>query len=198
MKKPAISDIIAGTERYPARADKVALLRQFDCHPLRAILFYAFDPSVEWLLPEGDVPYRPSDFGDSEGMLYSEARKIYLFVKGGNPNLRQMKREMLYVHFLESLYPKDAELMVYVKDKKLPAPGLTADIVREAFPGLLSNGQDTQALQLIEQPVVELGGGRPDPEPTPAPKKATRVRAKAKPKASKKGAKNKGRKLPKS
>jgi hypothetical protein len=46
---------------------------------------------------------------------------------------------MLFISLLESLYPKDAELLIAVKDKKVE--GLTLDTVNTAFPGLIPNEQ---------------------------------------------------------
>jgi hypothetical protein len=38
---------------------------------------------------------------------------------------------------LESIHPKEAKVLIAVKDKKLPYKGLTKKLVEEAFPGLL-------------------------------------------------------------
>jgi hypothetical protein len=38
---------------------------------------------------------------------------------------------------LESVARKDAELLIAVKDKKFPYKGITKEIVKEAFPGLI-------------------------------------------------------------
>jgi hypothetical protein len=40
----------------------------------------------------------------------------------------------LFIEFLESLDPDDAELIIGMKDKKLPFRGLTKKTVCEAFP----------------------------------------------------------------
>ena len=71
-------------------------------------------------------------------MLYSEARKFYLFVKDGHPGLTNLKRESLFITMLESVDPKDAELLIGMKDKKLPYKGINVAIVTEAFPGLIN------------------------------------------------------------
>jgi hypothetical protein len=47
----------------------------------------------------------------------------------------------MFIEFLEALAPADAELIVSIKEKKLPYKGLTEDIVRAAFPGLLPDEQ---------------------------------------------------------
>jgi hypothetical protein len=72
-------------------------------------------------------------------MLYSEYKKFYIFIEGSCPNLRQARRELLFVQFLESLHPGDAALMAMVKDKQLPYPNITPELVDEAYPRLLGN-----------------------------------------------------------
>ena len=87
-------------------------------------------------MPEGKPPYKPNEYVDQEGILFSEARKLYLFVEGGNNNLTKMRREMLFIQFIEGIDKNDAELICAVKDKKLPFKSLTADVVKQAFPNL--------------------------------------------------------------
>lgn len=108
-----------------------------DSVALRTILKYCYDPRIKFLLPKGKAPYKPSEYEASQGMLYSEFRKLYLFVEGGNNNLTTMKREMLFINLLESLHPKDAELIENVKDKKLPFKTITKSFVEKVYPGLI-------------------------------------------------------------
>jgi len=68
--------------------------------------------------------------------MYTEARRLYLFIEGGNPNLTQLKRESMFIDLLQSISPDDAKLLVAAKDKKLPYEGLTSATVLKAFPGL--------------------------------------------------------------
>ena len=85
-------------------------------------------------MPEGEPPYKPNDLVDQENVLIRDARKLVHFVEGGNPGLKQIKREALFIEMLETVTPADAKLLVALKDKKLPFKGITADIVKEAFP----------------------------------------------------------------
>ena len=100
-------------------------------------LKYLFDPNIVFDLPEGDPPYKPTDFLDQESSYYTDFRRMYLFIKGGNPNLTAMKRETIFVQFIEGLDKQDAKLVLAIKDKKSPYPGITYDLVHRTFPGLL-------------------------------------------------------------
>lgn len=134
MKK-SIYNILKECSEPKSKKDRVALLQRTP-PVVQNILKYTFDPNIKFDLPEGDPPYKPCEYLDQEGRLYAEARKIYLFVQGGNPNLTKFKREMLFIQFIEGIDKDDAVLMCHVKDKKLPFKGINAAIVKEAFPNL--------------------------------------------------------------
>jgi hypothetical protein len=113
------------------------MLQENNSVALQTVLRGAFDPAIKWLLPEGDPPYKPNDLVDQEHIFYHECRKMYLFIEGGNPDLKQLRREALFVQLLETVSAKDAKVLLAIKDKHLPYPGITPDIIQEAFPGLL-------------------------------------------------------------
>lgn len=137
MLKSISSILKAVSENSKSKKELVDNLRASG-HPIvKQLLFYAFSPQVKFLLPEGAPPYKPCDFLDQEGRLYTEARKLYLFIEGGNPNLSTFKREMLFIQLLESISKDDAVLLINVKDKKLPFKNITKAVVEEAFPDLL-------------------------------------------------------------
>ena len=139
--KLGVAEILEKVSKISRRSDKVNELRKHDNFALRTILQGAFDPRVEWLLPEGVPPFKKNELVDLEGVLYAEARKLYLFVKGGKDDLKPLRRETLFIELLESLAPADADLLCAVKDKKIPYKGITPQLVREAFPGLLGDEQ---------------------------------------------------------
>jgi hypothetical protein len=133
----AIFQILELVSKAKTTKDKVAFLQQHDSGPLRTVLKYALDPNIRWDLPDTDPPYTPCPHPGQETRLISEARRLYLFVKGGNPNLSTIKREYLYIELLESVHPEDAVLLNAIKNKRLPYKGITLKVVNEAFPGLI-------------------------------------------------------------
>lgn len=138
--KLGISEILSLADKQKDIEDKVAVLRNNDSTVLRDIMIYTFHPSIEFVIPEGDMPkdsWKPNRYPDSEGVLYAECRKIYLFVKGGNDTIDPLKRERLWINFLENLAYDDALLMIKVKDKIMPYKSITPLLVNTAFPGLL-------------------------------------------------------------
>lgn len=117
--------------------EKVDAIRANDSLPLRIILQGAFDPSVEWLLPEGEPPYKPNDLVDQQHVLIRDIEKLRYFVKGFYDNLPQTKRESMFVELLERVDKEDAKLLIAIKDKKLPFNGITLQHVTEGLPGLI-------------------------------------------------------------
>lgn len=142
MRKQPISHIINNAAALKTEAEKVQYLQQNYSTALTTVLQYALDKRAKWDLPEGEPPYKPSDLTfENEGMLYSEARRLYLFLEGGNPNLTKLKRESLFIGLLESIHPDDAKIILMAKSKKMPK-GITKKVVNLAFPGLIDDGQE--------------------------------------------------------
>lgn len=135
MKK-RLSLVFAELAKTNSKKAKLNILRENDSPALQTIFKYMFDPNIQWLLPEGAPPYKQSkNVEEAETILYSEIRKLYLFVKGGNDSLKQSKRETLFIQMLEMLHPEDAELIINVKDKKVK--GITSSLIKEAYPTLI-------------------------------------------------------------
>lgn len=136
MARKSIAWILDFTAKLPNEQEQIKCLQANDNSAIRTILQYCFDPNIKWALPEGAPPYTPSEYPNLENMLYSEARRLYLFVEGGNPNLKPLKRESMFVDLLQCITPEDAKLLCSIKDKKFPYKGLKASTVQKAFPGL--------------------------------------------------------------
>lgn len=144
MRKKAIYQIIKECARLKSDEAKVQYLRQHDSVPLQTIVQLALDPRIVWNLPEGVPPYKPFDGLDADGRLYSEVRRLYLFLKGGNDNLRPLKREMLFIQLLESLDAGDAELLCNIKEGKFPK-AINRKIANLTWPGIIVDEQEQQA-----------------------------------------------------
>jgi hypothetical protein len=140
----AIYEILQNASKLTKKEEKIQYLRNNYNPVLGNILKYTFDNQFIWDLPPGDPPYKPCEYPDSHGMLYTEARKLYLFLRGGNPNLTPFKRETLFINLLETVHPEDAKLLLSVKDKKLPYKGLTLNLIKEAYPGLIDEQERVQ------------------------------------------------------
>ena len=132
-----ISEILEKVSKVKSKKEKVSLLQQYNHQSLRMVIKSSFDPKIEWALPEGDVPYTRNEApeGTEHSSLSYESRKLYHFIKGGNNQITQNKREMMFVQMLEGLHESEAAVLVAAKDKKLHQvyKGLSKNVVVEAF-----------------------------------------------------------------
>jgi len=132
-----MSEIATKINNAKDKPRKLKVLKENDSVPLRQVLKGAFDPKIEWLLPKGDVPYETNDapVGTEHTLLQQEAKRLYLFTKGGDNTLSQNKRETLFIQMLEGLSAEEAEFLVTVVNKKVnnKYKGFTANLVKEAF-----------------------------------------------------------------
>ena len=130
-------EILTKVNNKKDKPGKLEVLRKYDTNELRMFLKGAFSEKLEWLLPEGKPPYTPNDapVGTEHTWLKQEVKRMFHFLKGGNPQLSQMKRDNMFIQMLEGLSAEEAELLVWAKDGELNKhyKGLTANLVKEAF-----------------------------------------------------------------
>ena len=130
-------EILTKVNNAKDKPKKIEVLRKYDTNELRMFLKGAFSEKLEWLLPEGKPPYTPNDapVGTEHTWLKQEVKRMFHFLKGGNPQLSQMKRDNMFIQMLEGLSKEEAELLVWAKDGELNKhyKGLTANLVKEAF-----------------------------------------------------------------
>jgi len=131
----ALSTIIEEIEKEKNVNKQAELMKSYSCKALKDIIGFGMDPNVKWLLPEGDPPYRPLPVeADQEGKLYAETKMFQYFVDSNEGSgIRPMKREQLFIQLLESIDPRDALLVLRVKNKKLK---INKKAVKMAFPGI--------------------------------------------------------------
>lgn len=137
--KLSIAEVLRRANEFDTVEKRKQFLLQNDSPAIHSILKHCFDPNIKFALPTGKAPYVPSEGDRLEGRLYSEIRKMYLFVEGGHPGLSKLKREQLFIDLLETVHPDDAELLVSIKDKKMPFKNINPNLVKKTYPGLIDN-----------------------------------------------------------
>ena len=130
-------EILLKVNNAKDKPKKLKVLQHYDTTELRMVLKAGFDPKIVWQLPEDRPPFKENGApeGTEHTYLKREARRLYHFIEGGNPNLSQSKREMMFVQILEGLTTEEAELLIAAKEKSLNKKykGLTANLIKEAF-----------------------------------------------------------------
>ena len=141
---PFMFEILELVDEARSKAKKVELLREYENDALKSVFIWNFDPSVVSMIPEGEVPYNLNEVpvGTDHTSLRREYKQLYHFVKGGNDQLSKTRRESMFIQILEGLHPKEAEILVLVKDGQLNKKyKVTRDAVEEAYPDITWGGR---------------------------------------------------------
>ena len=96
------------------------------------------------VLPAGDVPYKKNEVpvGTDHTSLRREYKHLYNFVKGGNDSLSGLRRETMFIQMLEGLHPKEADIVILCKDKRLSEKyKINYDIVKQAYSDIQWGGR---------------------------------------------------------
>jgi len=121
---------------------RIEVLRTNHSETLLEVLKLAFHPGYQWLVTEMPDTYKVPDTlpGVSHARLSTELRRLYLFQKG-HPTaekLHPQKRKELLTQLLESLEPRETEVIMGIFNKDLGVRGLTVKFVRDYIPSILS------------------------------------------------------------
>jgi len=134
---PLLHEVLKKVHNAKTKEKKIEILRENNSDALRMIIKGSFDPNIEWIVPEGDVPYQKNEApdGTEHTILLQESKKLWRFIKGADNQTPQWKKENMFVQMLEGLSQGEAEVVVAAKDKKLHQvyKGLSAAVVKEAF-----------------------------------------------------------------
>ena len=167
---PFVFEVLELASVQRSSAKRVEVLKKYEHDSIKSVLIWNFDESVISMIPEGEVPYgdpnEQSAFdgslsenisremnggqsatgqdldGRNKTSLRREWTSLYHFVKGGNDALTKTRREMMFINLLRGLHPREAELLILVKDGLLTDKyRLTKNMVAEAYPDITWGGR---------------------------------------------------------
>ena len=141
---PFMNEILELVDEQKTDAKKIAVLKEYECDIIKSLFIWNFDDSVISLLPPGSVPYKPNEspLGTDHSSLRREQRSLYNFVKGGNDQLSTIRRETIFIQMLEGLHPKEADIVIAVKDGNLEDMyDVPFEVVEEAYPDIQWGGR---------------------------------------------------------
>jgi hypothetical protein len=136
-----IYEIFDEFEEFKTKKERMAVIEKNLSKTLIQVLEYTFHPDFKWKVkgfPE-NYQIKPVPPGMSNCQLSTEIRKIYMFQEG-NPtaeSLTERKRNELLLSLLESIEPREAEVIMGIFQKDQGVKGLTYNFVKEAFPSML-------------------------------------------------------------
>lgn len=143
-KRKGIGEIIIEAANRRIVKEKAWVLQKHKNDPqLITMLKYIYKDSIQWALPKGNMPFDPDTkrplvrlldkASDAQNVLRNNMKKLpKLYMVGGMPNLKQPRREQLFLELLESVDPDDAKVLMFMINKEIPK--LSKKAVMEAFP----------------------------------------------------------------
>lgn len=140
MAKKLISEVLSEASKITKKADRINYLRANKTPALLDILRIAYDNDIVSALPTGAPTYNKDDApaGHEFLNLHKGHRRFKYFFKGPVANdTPALRREGMFLSFIESLNGEEAELVIAAKDKSLKYKGITKKFVQDAFPNLI-------------------------------------------------------------
>lgn len=137
--KMQVFEILDKATKAKNRDERIKVLQENNIMPVLDILRGTFDETIQWNLPDGTPPYTPNDESSPPSTLLKQHLNFKFFVKGlrDSSALGKVKREKKFIDMLESVHPRDAELIISMVNKKSPHRYITKKLVQEAFPNLI-------------------------------------------------------------
>jgi len=182
----------------PTHLEKVQALQQNRNAMVDLLLELTFSKDIMITgLPEGKPSLTTGEAAlFNAHLLYANRRIIEMFINDNSAHIPPIKREKIFLDFLENLDPSEVTLICEVKDRKLTSfPGITKKVVEKVYDWPIADDtpevaeaapvEETPAPVVEEVKVEEPVVVEPEVKKTPAKKPA----AKRKPAAKKAPAK---------
>jgi hypothetical protein len=137
-----IHEVFDEFEEAKNKKERMAVIERNLSPTLLKVLELAFHPNYKFKIKEIPDNYKiPTDVlpGITFDGLPSQLRRLYMFQEG-NPTaetLTPRRRNELLIQMLESIEPREAEVIFGILCKDLGVKGLDYKFVKEAFPNLL-------------------------------------------------------------
>ena len=137
-----IFEVLDEFELAENKKDRMSVIEKNLSKTLVEVFELTYHPNYQWLIKEMPDNYRiPNDVlpGLTSAQLSNQIRKMYMFRKGDEmaEKLTPQKRNELLLQILESLEPREAEVIIGIFQKDLGVKGLNYKFIKEAFPNLL-------------------------------------------------------------
>ena len=165
---PFVFEVLDAASKQRSKAKKVEVLQRYKHPSIVTLFVWNYDSSIITLLPEGPVPYgtnrddqnstgtlssriddavsKMSEMGSTslgsqdqgQASIRAEYKKFYNFCKGGNPSLSNLRRETMFINILQGLHPREAQILILVKDKNLESQyKISKEVVSTAYPEIV-------------------------------------------------------------
>lgn len=129
-------------ELAKSKKEKMDVIGKNLSQTLVDVLKLTYHPNFVWKIKELPENYKvPNDIlpGITYDSLNAQLRRLYLFLEGNNTaeTIGDKRRNELLIQMLESIEPREAEILLGIFQKDLGVKGLDYKFVKEAFPDLI-------------------------------------------------------------
>jgi hypothetical protein len=129
-------------EQAKSKKERMNVIQKNLSTTLVKVLEMAYHPQIQWKVNELPHNYRlPTDTlpGITYDSLDSQLRRMYMFNVGNETaeKLTSKRQEELLSQILDSIEPREAEIILGIFQKDLGVKGLDYKFVKEAFPNML-------------------------------------------------------------
>jgi hypothetical protein len=129
-------------EQAKSKKERMDVIQKNLSTTLVKVLEMAYHPQIQWKVKELPHNYRlPTDTlpGITYDSLDSQLRRMYMFNVGNETaeKLTSKRQEELLSQILDSIEPREAEIILGIFQKDLGVKGLDYKFVKEAFPNML-------------------------------------------------------------
>ena len=141
---PFMHEILELASKQRSTALKAEVLKKYRCDPLVTILIWNFDDTLSSTMNKAaNSDYMPDEaVRNRHTSIRKEFQNFYNYLQGGNPGLSGLRRETMFIQMLEGLHPKEAQLMVLVKDHRLQEQyKITLSTIQTAYPDVTWGGR---------------------------------------------------------
>jgi hypothetical protein len=148
MKKTVyFPEIFEEIGKAKTRKEKIDILHKYrNVKGFYEILKLCYDPNIYWLISRKDIEnlkYKDMDIADYDlapATLFLLARRqLQNYTNLRNPPLKKEKILKLIAGHFSSLYYEEVELFKQLVAGRIQKKGITEKLIRDAFPGLLSD-----------------------------------------------------------
>jgi hypothetical protein len=134
-----IAEIIDKAGKRRTKPEKVGVLQEHSSPALKDFFTYLCDPRITFLIPSSRPPFKRREKSmdlQSEFIRDINKKKLNYFISIDNVpvhNIKQAKREQMFLQMLEAIDPDDAELLLQLINKELPK-GISLPVVKDYIP----------------------------------------------------------------
>lgn len=138
----AIYEILDEFENAKNKKERMAVIGANLSDTFVNVLKLTYHPGFKWKIKELPENYKiPTDVlpGITYDSLNSQLRRLYIFLEGNQTAeaLSPRRQQELLLQILESIEPREAEVVLGIFQKDLGVKGLDYKFVKEAFPQML-------------------------------------------------------------